>query len=104
MLKDKDKKKNSGSASKFKNSSQNYDETNSSNRETDKNNKSTWINLFSTGVLSIFAGIASTGIIAGVVESIFDITLPLDNPFIRLLALVLSIAWWKTIRYWEEKK
>lgn len=104
MPKDKDKSNTSESTSKFENSSQNFNKPNSINRETDKKNKPTWVNLATTGVLSIFAGIATTGITAGIVESIFDIMLPLDNPIVRLLAFILTIAWWKTIIYWEAKK
>ncbi|MDR9417529.1 hypothetical protein [Gracilimonas sp.] len=103
MLKDKDKSNTSENTSKLGNSLQNYNETNSIDTEPDKQNNETWINLATTGVLSIFASIASTGFIAGVVETIFDIMLPFDNPIIQFLALVLTIAWWKTIRHWESK-
>jgi len=103
MLKNKKKSNTSKIDSDFENSLQNSNEDNSLTTETDKQNKTDWVNLITKGILSIFAGVASTGLIAGVFESITDITLPFDNPVIRFLALVLTIIWWKIITYWDTK-
>lgn len=101
MLKDKKRNKHSEFNSESHNDLQNLSDNNSLTQESDGQSSTAWVNLATTGILSIFAGVASTGFIAGLSESIFEMTVPFDNPFVRLLAIFLAIGWWKIIRYWD---
>lgn len=77
------------------------EEESSLKTESDFNNDDDWVSLLTIGVLSIFAGVFSTGVIAGLAESFFEIELSIDNPIVRITALFLTIGWWKIIRYWD---
>ena len=104
MLKDKKKNKHSEFNSQSNSDLHNSNDNSSLKEQSDDKKTTDWVNLATTGVLSIFAGVASTGFIAGLSESIFEITLPFDNPFVRLLVTLLTIGWWKIIRYWDSNK
>jgi hypothetical protein len=66
-----------------------------------ENSENKWKDQISRALLALFAGVTSTGILAGMVEVLLEISLPFSNPVIRGIFLVLVAVWWKLIGYWS---